>query len=186
MKTVVASLLCALLLVVFPLTLVSAQEGGSISADLSENISVAYDLPYPGLLPDSPLYFVKVVRDSIIGFLIADSTKKAEFNLLQADKHLQAGQLLLDKKGAEKQSIAQDTLKKGERYFAEAIAKTEEAKKQDMDVADLAGRLVLSAKKHQEVYANILLTQDGALLPEITSLAKRMVGYEKEAAALGK
>ena len=49
-----------------------------------------YLLPYPGMLPDNPLYMLKAMRDRVINFLIADSQKKAEFYLLQSDKRLNA------------------------------------------------------------------------------------------------
>ncbi|PIZ98613.1 MAG: hypothetical protein COX78_02915, partial [Candidatus Levybacteria bacterium CG_4_10_14_0_2_um_filter_35_8] len=57
-----------------------------------------YELPYPGLLPDHPLYFLKMTRDKIIGFFISDPIKKAEFDILQSDKRLSAGVYLLNKK----------------------------------------------------------------------------------------
>jgi hypothetical protein len=31
-------------------------------------LNVQYDLPYTGILPDNPLYFLKALRDNIIGF----------------------------------------------------------------------------------------------------------------------
>src|SRR3989344_5431146 len=58
--------------------------------------SVEYNLPYPGLLPDSPFYSLKSLRDKIVSFLISSPLKKAEFNLLQADKRLNAGLYLFN------------------------------------------------------------------------------------------
>ncbi|HSW97310.1 MAG TPA: hypothetical protein VLF89_05800, partial [Candidatus Saccharimonadales bacterium] len=37
-----------------------------------ENKQIQYDLPYPGLLPDNPLYSLKVLRDKIVEFFISD------------------------------------------------------------------------------------------------------------------
>ena len=47
---------------------------------------VIYNLPYPGLLPDSPLYITKIARDRITDFLTRDNLKKAELYLLYSDK----------------------------------------------------------------------------------------------------
>ncbi len=52
----------------------------------SSKKTIEYALPYPGLLPDSPLYILKAIRDRIIEVLISDTMKKANFELLAADK----------------------------------------------------------------------------------------------------
>ena len=56
-----------------------------------------YPLPYPGILPDNPLHFLKALRDRIILMLMSDPVKEAEFNLLTSDKRIYAAQLLADK-----------------------------------------------------------------------------------------
>src|SRR3989304_4320145 len=58
---------------------------------------VEYDLPYPGILPDHPLYFLKLIRDKILILSARNLTKKSELYLLFADKHLSMGQLLRGK-----------------------------------------------------------------------------------------
>lgn len=45
-----------------------------------------YVLPYPGILHNHPLYFLKDFRDRVIELLIVDPVRKSEFYLLQADK----------------------------------------------------------------------------------------------------
>ena len=44
--------------------------GASDSLIKTPQEKIAYNLPYPGLLPDNPLYLAKVVRDRIADFLI--------------------------------------------------------------------------------------------------------------------
>lgn len=144
---------------------------------------VEYPLPYPGLLPDSPLYFIKAARDSIISFLISDPNKKAEFNLLQADKHLQAGIALLSK-GDAKRQLALETFTKGEGYFAKALLFAKDAKKLGFSMSDVAGRLVTSAKKHQEVYRNTVKQLTGEDQQKVNALIKKMAEHEKTAVAL--
>jgi len=57
---------------------------------------IVYVLPYPGLLPTHPLYFIKNLRDKMIELLITDTISKAEFYILQADKKLNMGIVLRD------------------------------------------------------------------------------------------
>lgn len=119
----------------------------------AEAEKVNYELPYPGLLPDNSLYFLRATRDRIVSFLISDPLKKAEFNLLQADKRLNAGIYLITKG---KISLALSTVSKAENYFEEALRKIEEAKAQGMSISELEERLRDSAKKHKQELGNII------------------------------
>lgn len=85
----------------------------------AENVStnsanVNYLLAYPGILPDNPLYKIKVLRDKIIARLIRDKVNKIEFDLLLADKTIYASKLLADKGNI---PLAKETAIKGENYF---------------------------------------------------------------------
>ncbi len=62
-----------------------------------------YALPYPGMLPDHPLFFLKQIRDRVMELLISDPIKKAEFYLLQADKRLSMA--LMYDEGKKKDSV---------------------------------------------------------------------------------
>lgn len=115
--------------------------------ELSPAPKVDYELPYPGLLPDSPIYFLRIIRDKTVSFLISDPLKKAEFNLLQADKRLNAG-IYLFKKG--KVSLSFSTISKAENYFEESLEKVKKARGEGMDVSDIERKLINSAKKHRE------------------------------------
>lgn len=111
---------------------------------------IQYELPYPGILPDNPLYKLKAVRDRLIEFLIADPLKKAEFYLLQADKRLQIGVYLI-KKNQGKEDLAESTISKGENYFEKAVAEVEKAQKQGMSTKKILEKMSLATKKHKEV-----------------------------------
>ncbi len=106
-------------------------------------VSADYPLPYPGMLPDNPLYIIKTVRDGIILFLISDPIKKAEFNLLQAGKRFQAG-LFLIKKSDQKAPLAFSTIDKGINYFSQSITIVAALKKEGMDTAPLVRKLSAS------------------------------------------
>ncbi len=115
---------------------------------LSPTPTIEYQLPYPGLLPDSPLYFLKTFRDRLMSYLIADPQKKAEFDLLQADKRLTAGVALAHKNSY---PLATSTISKGENYFFDAVVNAQAAKKQGIAISSLRQKLLLASLKHQEV-----------------------------------
>ena len=146
------------LALLFFLPPVFAQENSSSSGVImippTPDTSYSYPLPYPGILPDNPLYSLKMVRDKIILFLITDPYKKAQFNLLQADKRLQAGVFLIqsDKKKAE---LAISTISKGENYFHEAVIQVLAMKREGRDVTAFLGDLDHAASKHIEVLMNM-------------------------------
>ncbi|MDO8460940.1 MAG: DUF5667 domain-containing protein [bacterium] len=129
---------------------------------------VDYQLPYPGLLPDSPLYFLKIGRDRIIDFLISDPLKQAEFDLLQAEKRFASGIALFEK---EKKELAVTTISKGQNYFEKAIQNIEIAKTQGIDTSSLLEKMYRSARKQQE----ILRVQKG-----MEPLLKRLQGFEEK------
>lgn len=141
-------------------------------ATSSSQEEIKYELPYPGLLPDHPLYFLRIIRDRSIEFLISDSLKKAEFNLLQADKRLNAG-IYLFKKG--KISEALSTISKAENYFEKSIEKTKEAEKQGMDVKDIKRRLADAVQKHQEELEKLLARTDKKFKGNFEKEHKRLI-----------
>ncbi len=109
---------------------------------------VDYALPYPGMLPDNPLYFLKVARDQALGYFITDPTQKSFYFLLLSDKRLGAGAVLV-KLG--KQDLGKTTLSKGEQYFSAAVDLAIVAKKSGKDVSDLLAKLTIAGAKHSEI-----------------------------------
>lgn len=127
----------------------------------TESARVDYDLPYPGILPDSPLYFLKTFRDRFYSFLISDPVKKAEFDLLTADKRLGAATVLFDKG---KRELAETTISKGENYFEDAIKNLKLSKMQGRPIdIGLMTDMELSSKKHKEVLLQMTEKSDGKL-----------------------
>lgn len=123
----------------------------SVTPTLTPTPTPDYVLPYPGILPDNPLYVLKTLRDRFISFMIGDPLKKAEFDVLQADKRLGAALQLFAKAKKEKEQLGISTISKGQNYFEEALQKTEEAKKQGIGVLDITLKMKRSVQKH--VYA---------------------------------
>lgn len=149
----------------------------------SASKSVVYELPYPGLLPDSPLYSLKMLRDRISEFLITDSLKKTEFYMLQADKRLQTGVALLMKR-RNKEKLALSTISKGQNYFEKAFGSLSSAKREGKDALYLMERITLSLKKHEETLASYQKKIPPSYLREFTILQERIVRFESIAAKL--
>jgi len=121
-----------------------AQESASSSS--SQLAKVQYDLPYPGILPDNPLYFLKAVRDNLWGFFITDPLKKSDYDLLMADKRLVSSEYLLNEG---KTDLAITTLSKAGNYFDQAISQAYKVKTQGDDANSILSRLLSASKKHQ-------------------------------------
>lgn len=152
-----------------------------VSPDSQEETPLHYTLPYPGLLPDSPLYFFRVVRDRIVNFLIADPKRKAEFGLLQADKRLNAGISLFDKN---KFALSITTISKAENYFDEALESVRIAVKEGIDVSDLLNKLNDSSRKHQQVLKDLGEKSPKEFKAGFESEYKRVSGFQKEVNSL--
>ncbi len=135
---------------------------------------IDYALPYPGILPDNPLYFLKALRDRILDFLIVDSAKKAEFYVLQADKRLGMGVVLFEQR---KTQLAQETVSKGEKYLVQAQSFAMAYKSSGKVVPGyLLDRLTKSAAKHEEVIKELIAKASG----------KELASFEESLALLQK
>lgn len=132
----------ALIVFLLPITTLYAQEKPTPTPS-------DYSLPYPGLLPNQPFYFLKASRDRVQSFFISNPVKKAEFDLLQADKRMQASLMLAQNQN--NITLADSTVSKAENYFEEAITKVAEAKRQGMNVSEITKKLSQANIKHQEV-----------------------------------
>lgn len=138
---------------------------------------VEYQLPYPGLLPDSPLYFLKTLRDRVIDFLVSDPLKKSELDLLLADKRLSSGIALLDKRNA---SLAESTISKGENYLDEAILQARSAKAQGMDTKSITEQIFMSVKKHEQILVDLKSKAPANFKQKFQNLWDRAMQLEKQ------
>lgn len=117
-----------------------------------------YDLPYPGLLPDHPLYLIKALRDRILLFVTHDRLKKVQLNLLFGDKRLVMGQLLWEKGSLD---LSSSTFTKAEKYLLSASLGLVMLKKQNSLPPGIADKVELAAKKHEEVILKLInITSD--------------------------
>ncbi len=157
---------------------VYAQESGSESAQATESSKVNYELSYPGLLPDHPMYFLKAAREQITAFFISNPLKKSEFDLLQADKRIESS-LLLIQKG--KIALAESTFSKGENYFEDAINRASDAKSQGTNILEIANKLKDANLKHQEVLGDIEKKLGKKKKGKFMRDRTRILGFEKRA-----
>lgn len=115
---------------------------------------VEYALPYPGMLPDHPLYNLKRLRDAILERVIAEPVKKAEFFVLQADKRLAMGMTLMEQQG--KATLAESTISKGGKYMERAVSVLKTYKAGGNYVPPgVNERLAKSIAKHKEVIIDL-------------------------------
>lgn len=110
-----------------------------------ENID--YEMPYEGkVLPDSNLWFLKVVRDRTNLFFVNDDNKKSELNLLYSDKRLMASKKLFSNG---KPDIASATLTKGEKYLESSL--------KNLNNINLAKKIALASLKHRQIIEQDIL-----------------------------
>lgn len=125
----------------------------------SPSAPIKYDLAYPGILPDHPLYKLKVLRDRISISLMSDPLKKIEFYLLQTDKGILAAAMLVDKN---KIDLAGQTALKAEHNFT-LISRTigsyyrkNPGDSSQVKTKDLVVKLKTASLKHQEVLNSLI------------------------------
>lgn len=110
-------------------------------------VKVEYYLPYPGVLPDSPLYKLKALRDKVLLVVTFDEARKVEKELLYADKRIGAALALVD---GGKVSLGVSTATKAEKYLESAINRAVRLSSQ-RDTKSLLSTLTKAVAKHREV-----------------------------------
>ena len=170
-----------LLIILLFLFSMSFQKAFAQSTPSAEIINVQYDLPYTGILPDNPLYFLKALRDNVYGLMITDPAKKAEYDLLMADKRLGGAESLLSKN---KIDLALTALSKSGNYFYQAIAQANIAKKQGEDVNNFVEKLITASLKHQQVIFQMIAKADKNTKGALGESLNRVKGFQFSAEQL--
>jgi hypothetical protein len=137
-----------------------------------------YTLPYPGVLPGSPMYILKEARDTIFETLTTDPHKKANRYLQQADKRLATGLELFergDKVGAE------DLIARSLISLEKSQEKAIETKNSGENIYDVSPKLKMSCLKQKEEIKNLLNKTDGELHRKFEKDYNRAVVLEKSA-----
>ncbi len=167
-----ASLMATLFFFAFAtIVLPASPQEVSVSAE-----QVEYTLPYHGILPDHPLFFLKNTRDNLWLFLSRDNIKKAELLLLFSDKR--AGMAIsLSKKGKwEEAGIA---LTGSESKFSSAIDAIDNARKQGAPPgSDFIQTLKLSNAKHRQIIESLLKDSPAGNRTEVESALKTNISLK--------
>jgi hypothetical protein len=159
MKTVLVLSVIYSLVIFFSSGVVSAQPV------ILESKKIEYDLPYTGVLPDSPLYVIKKVRDKIWKFFTRDNNDKVRLLLLFADKKANMALSLSQKS---KWEAAVNILIEGEQDFVEMIVTMKTAKKQGVSPeGDLLLKTKLSSEKHRQVIEELLKQSPQGQIPKL-------------------
>ncbi len=122
------------------------------------NGKIDYYLPYPGILPDHPLYWLKMIRDKIKLSLTNQPEARFYLLLLYADKRIGASEVLV--KGR-KFDLAGTTATKAEKYLwqtAEQYQKlTAAGKASDIN----KDQIKKAVAKHREILKSLLEQAEG-------------------------
>lgn len=137
---------------------------------LAQNVD--YYLPYPGILPDHPLYWLKMVRDRVGLVLTTAETAKAEKLLLYADKRLGAAWALIE---GNKVPLGVSTLTKAEKYLEQAVRLRDSFTDKD--------KLDKAIKKHLEVLT-ILKDKSGSYGNLVEEMIRRLEAVRPAEAAV--
>lgn len=116
---------------------------------------IEYSLPYPGILPDHPLYFIKALRDKILLFFTRDPVRRVNINLIISDKRIAMGKVLWEKGNTD---LSLTTFTKAEKYLLTAAVDLGKLKKQNNLPPGLADKVELAAKKHEEIITGFMTT----------------------------
>jgi hypothetical protein len=159
-------LLTGVVVFAFVILTVSVLESSSVSysftapisptalSDEKTNNEVNYIFPYAGrVLPDSPFWRLKALRDKVWYFISPSPLKKAELALLFSDKRLVAAKELLEDN---KIDLAISTLTKGEKYLETAVEQEIIARSEGFDTSLFLNKLILSSLKHREIIENLM------------------------------
>lgn len=136
---------------------------------------VDYMLPYPGLLPNHPLYPLKVLRDKILDIFLPEGMKKIEFHLLMGDKRLAMGEQLME---SQDETLAISTVLKGEKYMERAITEFERLRAANpLGTEIVLDRFAHSVLKHKEVISVLRakVTENQKQWQEIADLSAKNV-----------
>lgn len=136
-----------------------------------------YALPYPGILPDHPLFFLKRLRDKILDMLIVDPLRKAEFYILQADKRLNMA-IFLREKG--KMIYVGKTVLEAEQFALQALDEIRNIKTGSKEsTGGVVSSLDVSMTKHIDVLMDMLAIEQLDTVNAVQKALERVQSIKK-------
>ncbi len=161
MKRIVLIIILSFLLLSFG-TQISAQET---------------DLPSPGLLPDSPFYFLEIIAEEIGNFFTFGDLKKAERYAALAAERLAEVQAVVEKG---KPEFVERTLERYENQLNNSMARAERAQAKDQNTEQVMAKIGKATSVHLEVLAEVYKKVPEEAKSAIENAMKASVkGHEK-------
>lgn len=111
-----------------------------------------HDLPDPGMLPDSPVYFLKSMSEGIGTFFTFGDAAKAERFLELSEKRLAEARALADRG---KPEAAERAIERYEEQLERALLRAEEARAKGQDTDEVLARMSKATLRHQAVLAEV-------------------------------
>ena len=124
-----------------------------VQAAIISPTPIDYHLPYPGLIPDHPLYRIKKIRDWLLVNLTRNELRKIELHLIFADKKLVMGDVLFKKRNTK---LSIETFFEAETELSSAVSQLSLYSESQIPPTGLADKLELSVQKHEEVINSVL------------------------------
>lgn len=149
---------------------------------LGEKVVVDYHLPYPGSIrPDNPLWSLKAIRDRVWVLVTPKAERRAELDLLFANKRIiSASSLFQD----QKPELGLTVLTKAEKYLESAFYEEETARRAGVKTNFFLQSLNLASLKHREIIKDIVSIAPEDAKPELIKTedyAKRIYQESKNA-----
>jgi len=110
------------------------------------------DLPEPGMLPDSPFYFLKNWSESIGTFFTFDDEAKVERYLDLSERRLSETRALAEKGNDE---MAVENLERYNQEIENALSRAEEAREKGKDTDDVLTKVSEATLRHQEALSDV-------------------------------
>lgn len=144
----------------------SATPKPELKADTQEKkIEIMYVMPFPGrILPDSPFWPIKALRDKLWMGVTTNPMRKAELSLLFADKRLMASYELFK---INKPLLALSTLTKAGKYLEEGGVIEKNERQRGLDTKSFLFTLATASLKHREVIEEMLNIVPDDVKPEV-------------------
>lgn len=121
-------------------------------------VIAVYRLPYPGVLPDSPFYIIKMVRDRFRLWVTRDLDDRASLFILYGDKRVGASYYLAS---GNKMPLAYTTALKALSYMDQAVTVFESKNLSESSKNQLGETLDKSIRLHIETIEEIVHMVEG-------------------------
>ncbi len=140
------------------------------------------ELPSPGLLPDSPFYFLEIIAEEIGNFFTFGDLKKAERYAVLAAERLAEVQAVVEKG---KPEFVEKTLERYENQLNNSMAWAERAQAKDQNTEQVMAKVGQATSKHLEILAEVYEKVPEEAKPAIENAMKASIkGHEKAVESL--